>query len=365
LLKITIFGLTLSSSWGNGHATPYRAILRALARRGIRISFYEKDAPYYARHRDFASCDYCDLRLYSHWSEVRAKAMAEARDSDIVITASYCPEGARINDDVLELAAPLRCFYDLDTPITLNHLGHMPLDYVRPEQIPEFDLYLSFAGGDVLTELERTHGARMARALYGCVDPDEHHRVPRDPNFACALSYLGTFAADRQHKVDELFLEPACRRGDLQFILAGALYPCEWTWPENVRRIEHLASGQHPALYCSSRATLNLTRSAMAASGYCPSGRFFEAAACGCPILTDGWRGLDTFFDPERELCIVRDAADVFACLDGGHRELEERAETARRRTLDEHTGVRRAKQLLSYCEEAYLHKPARAEATA
>jgi spore maturation protein CgeB len=352
-LKITIFGLTLSSSWGNGHATPYRAILRALARRGAHVIFYEKDVPYYARHRDLVTCEYCDLRLYADWDEVRLEALHNAADSDIVMTASYTPDGARISDETLELARPLHVFYDLDTPITLGQLENGPLDYLCREQISAFDLYLSFTGGRLLWRLEQEYGAHIARPLYGCVDPDIYRRVQGQPEFDCTLSYLGTYAPDRQEKLDNLLLEPARRLAEWQFLLAGSLYPWEWTWPENVRRIEHLPSRQHPAMYSSSRATLNITREEMARSGYCPSGRFFEAAACGAPILTDEWEGLDHFFDIGEELRVVRTAEDVISVLDGPAEDLRRSAERARQRTLDEHTGERRASEFLAFCDDA------------
>ncbi len=364
-MKITIFGLTLSSSWGNGHATPYRAILRALHRRAARVVFYEKDVSYYAQHRDFESCSYCDLRIYGDWNQVRSKALREAADSDVVVTASYTPEGARISAEVLALPRPLHVFYDLDTPVTLSHLNNGPLDYLRREQIPQFDLYLSFTGGEMLSRLEEQYGARIVRPLYGCVDPDIYRRVEAREEFSSALSYLGTYAADRQAKLDDLLLQPARRRGDLQFLVAGSLYPFEWSWPENVKRFEHVAPDDHPALYSSSRVTLNITRQEMAASGYCPSGRFFEAAACGTPILTDYWKGLDAFFDPENELHVVRRPQDVLACLDMPLAELSEVAEHARQRTLDEHTGDRRAAEFLAHCNESLQRKRAPQEVLA
>jgi spore maturation protein CgeB len=353
-LKVTFFGLTLSSSWGNGHATPYRAILRALHRQGLRLTFYEKDVPYYARHRDFQSCDYCDVVFYADWNQVRAGALKEASDSDVVVSASYTPEGARISDDLLGLSRPLHVFYDLDTPITLSRLKADSLEYLRREQIPEFDLYLSFTGGSLLRDLETKYQARVARPLYGCVDPDVYHRVDRLPDFRSDLSYLGTYAADRQMKMAELFLAPARRRTDLRFVLAGSLYPREWQWPTNVQRFEHVAPEQHPALYSSARATLNITRQLMADAGYCPSGRFFEAAACGTPILTDHWNGLDTFFDLKRELHVVRSAEDVLSALSLPDSELQVAAQWARQRTLDEHTGERRAAEFLAHCNEAW-----------
>ena len=352
-MKLTLFGLTLSSSWGNGHATPYRAIVRALARRGHRVVFYEKDVDYYARRRDFSSCDYCDLVLYSDWEQVRPRALADAADSDAVLCASYCPQGARIADEVLELARPLRLFYDLDTPVTLHGLERGDLDYLRADQIPAFDLYLSFTGGGILDELERRWGARLARPLYGCVDPDVHARVPARPGYQCALSYMGTHAADRRQKLEALFLEPARCLPQTAFVLAGAMYPHDWNWPANVRRFEHVAIEEHPALYSASRLTLNLTRDGMARYGYCPSGRFFEAAACGTPIVSDRWPGLDAFFEPGEELFLVAGTADVLDALGCSDSVLAQMAASARRRTLDEHTGDHRAEELVAYCEEA------------
>ncbi len=353
-MNITIFGLTLSSSWGNGHATPYRAIIRALHHRGHRVSFFEKDVDYYARRRDFAVCPYCELNLYTSWDDIRARALRQAAASDVVIVASYCPDGARVSDELLQLPHPLRVFYDLDTPITLQDLAVSDLPYIRRAQIPGFDLYLSFTGGRILRELERTWGARMARPLYGCVDPDIHGRVPARQDFQCALSYMGTFAADRQHKVDALFLEPARRRTDARFVLAGSMYPRDWTWPANLHRFEHVAPADHPALYSSSRLTLNITRDGMARYGYCPSGRFFEAAACGTPLVTDAWEGLETFFAPGEELFLARNADDVLAALDCADNDLLYLAARARQRTLDEHTGDYRAAQMLSHFEEAW-----------
>ncbi len=320
----------------------------------MHLTFYEKDVSYYAQHRDFESCEYCDLRFYAHWDEIRAEALAVGAESDIVVSASYTPNGACINDELLALSKPLRVFYDLDTPITLSGLEDNDcIDYLRREQISEFDLYLSFTGGPLLRTLETNHYARLARPLYGCVDPDVYHRVERLPKFACDLSYLGTYAPDRQTKLNDLLLEPARRQNDLQFVLAGSLYPWEWQWPENIRRFEHVAPDQHPGLYSSSRATLNITRQQMAASGYCPSGRFFEAAACGTPILTDYWEGLETFFDLNLDLHVVRAAEDVLSALSLPAAELQRVAERARQRTLDEHTGEQRAAEFLAHCNEA------------
>ena len=351
-LKITFFGLTLSSSWGNGHATPYRAILRALHRCGHQTTFFERDVPYYAARRDFSTCDYTDLVLYRSWDEVRAKALRSAADSDAVIVGSYCPEGARISDEVLGLGRPLRVYYDLDTPITLAGLETGREEHLSPAQIPEFDLYMSFTGGGILQELEERWGARMARPLYGCVDPEIHARVAPKPEYGCDLSYMGTYAADRQQKLDALFLEPSRRRTEMKFVLAGSLYPWQWQWGENVRRFEHIAPEEHPTFYSSSRLTLNITRDGMAKHGYCPSGRFFEAAACGTPLVSDRWAGIETFFADD-EIFLVESADEVLSALELPDDELKRVAGRARQRTLHEHTGDRRARELIGYMEEA------------
>jgi spore maturation protein CgeB len=350
-LKFTIFGLTLSSSWGNGHATPYRAILRALHRLGHDIVFYEKDVPYYARRRDFTDADFCLLHLYTDWNSIRSQALNDVRDSDVVINASYCPEGARICDEALAIAGPLHVFYDLDTPITLENLRHGDVEYLRADQIPALDLVLSFTGGKTLEELENFWGAQKARPLYGCVDPDIYHRVPVREDFRCLLSYMGTYARDRQHKLDQLFLEPARERSLDTFVLAGSLYPWDWAWSSNIHRIEHVSPNHHPAFYSSSKFTLNITRDGMARGGYCPSGRFFEAAACGTPIISDWFEGLDSFFTPGEEIFVVRDSWEVIHTLGYPDTDLRRVARRARERTLAAHSGTRRAQQLLTYLE--------------
>jgi len=352
-LKITIFGLTLSSSWGNGHATPYRALIRALAGLGHRVVFFEKDVDYYALRRDFDRWDYCELVLYDNWEGVRERALACAAGSDVAMVASFCPQGARIADEVLDLAGPLHVFYDLDTPITLANLRYGDLDYLRADQIPEFDLYLSFTGGRILKRLETVWCARRARPLHACVDPDQYWRKPASDEFRCSLSYMGTFAPDRQASLDDLFLEPARAMPELDFVLAGSLYPWQWQWPPNVRRFDHVAPAKHPAFYSSSRATLNVTRAGMAECGYCPSGRFFEAAACGTAILSDHWEGLESFFRDQEEILLVNSREDVVAALHLPSEELARVGARARERTLDEHTGERRAEELLRWLHEA------------
>jgi spore maturation protein CgeB len=370
-VKFTIFGLTLSSSWGNGHATPYRSLIRALRAQGHQVSFFERDNIYYARHRDFTACDYCDLRIYPDWETARKSALAAAAESDAVITASYLSEGARINDEVLALTGPTRVFYDLDTPVTLGNLSKADTEYLRADQIPGFDLYLSFTGGEILRELKRTWGARTVAPLYGSVDPQIHKRIDVPKPYHCAFSYMGTYAADRQGKVEELFLAPAARMPGEVFVLAGSLYPYDpkdgspqFPCPQNVRRFPHVGPGDHAALYSSSRAALNITRAEMAAAGWCPSGRLFEAAACQTPLVTDTWQGLRDFFAAD-ELFEAQNAEDVLRVLALPEEELARVAKRARQRTLDEHTGAQRARELISVIEAASGTRSSAAEAVA
>ena len=356
-MKIIIFGLTISSSWGNGHATPYRAILRALRRMGHEVVFYERDVPYYANRRDLTSSDFCRLILYDNWESIRPQALHDARDSDVVIHASYCPEGARIIDDLLAAPTPLHVFYDLDTAVTVTGLAEGGIEYLRPDQISHLDLYLSWCGGSVLNELEQRWHARQARPLYGCVDPDVHARVDVPSQYRCLMSYMGTYSADRQQKLDTLFLEPARCRPANAFVLAGSMYPYNWRWPANVRRFEHVSPHDHPALYSGSRFTLNLTREAMAHVGFCPSGRLFEAAACGTPIVSDWFQGLDHFFEPQREILIAQNTNDVLEALQSPDAVVSRVATSARERTLAEHTGGRRASELIGYLEDVFARR--------
>ena len=286
-MRITFFGLTLSSSWGNGHATPYRSLIRALHRMGHRVTFFERDSIYYARHRDFTACDYCDLIIYPDWESVRETALAAASESDVIITASYLSEGARINDEIFNVNGPIKVFYDHDTPITLANLRNGDLEYLRADQIPGFDLYLSFTGGKVLADLESRWRAQRVAPLYGSVDPDVHHRVEVPEQYHCMFSYMGTYAPDRQRKVDDLFLTPARQSPGETFLLAGSMYPWDGSivWPANVRRFEHVSPGDHAALYSSSRATLNLPRAEMA--NRAPSKSATSAAATSARVRRD------------------------------------------------------------------------------
>lgn len=353
-MKLVVFGLTVSSSWGNGHATLWRGLIRALAAQGHRTVFFEKDVAYYAETRDLTALPGATLVLYPAWKDVRARAAREIADADATLVTSYCPDGIAASDLVLQKASGLTVFYDLDTPVTLARLqAGEALDYIGPDGLAGFDLVFSYTGGRALTELEERLGARRAVALYGHVDPAQHRPVAPVARFRADLSYLGTYAADRQAALEALFVEPARQRGAKRFLLGGALYPADFPWTDNIHFVRHLPPVDHPALFSSCPLTLNVTRAAMAAMGWCPSGRLFEAAACGAAVLSDRWEGLDAFYEPGREILLADDTGDALAALDRDEAELRRIGRAARERTLDEHSSAHRAREMVAALETA------------
>jgi spore maturation protein CgeB len=347
-MRIVIFGLTVSSAWGNGHATLWRSLINALAASEHEVTFFEKDVQYYRSHRDLTQLPApCKLRLYPTWDEVRADARRTADDADCVIVTSYCPDGRAACTLALESRALVRVFYDLDTPVTLKQLeAGEDVPYLPIGGLSAFDLVLSFTGGRALERLRTQLGARKVAPLYGSVDPTTHRPVTPDAHWAAACSYLGTWSADRQRALDMLFLEPARRHPEKLFVVGGSLYPRERDWPPNVSHHEHVPPPSHPAFYCSSPLTISVTRGAMAELGYCPSGRLFEAAACGVPVLSDWFEGLDSFFTPGDEILIGHTTGDALAAL---HRtDLAHIGARARARTLAHHSGTQRAAELVS-----------------
>jgi spore maturation protein CgeB len=363
-MHLVIFGLTLSSSWGNGHATLWRGLLKALAARGDTAVFYERDVPYYAETRDgWEPPPGITLRLYEDFSNVRREAERALLDADAGMVTSYCPDGPAAAD-LLRASGTLKIFYDLDTPVTLRALERgESVAYLPAEGLRGFDLVLSYTGGRALVELQTRLGAERVAPLYGWVDPEHHHPAPPMDVFRGALSYLGTYAADRQAAVEKLFLGPAAVLASERFVMGGAAYPDDFPWTPNLFFVRHLPPSLHCEFFSSCRATLNVTREAMAAYGYCPSGRLFEAAACGAPILTDTWEGLDTFFVPGREIVAVESSRDVLDALAMGDRELQEIATAGRERTLSQHTAAHRAEELMHLLEGAHLQEPACARA--
>jgi spore maturation protein CgeB len=357
-LKIVVFGLSVTSSWGNGHATTYRALLAALHRRKHRIVFFEKDEEWYASNRDLPKPEFCEVRLFNDWRAVLPSVRRELADCDVAMLGSFFPEGIRAAQEIIAANKPVKAFYDIDTPITLNSLRAGGAAYLKPQQIPGFDLYLSFTAGPILAQLQGEFGARRALPLYCSFEPENYYPRRVFRRYACDLSYMGTYASDRQAKVDELLTLPAQELPDRRFIIAGPQYPSKLRWPKNVRAIRHLSPRWHPHFYSSSRLTLNLTRQGMVEWGYSPSVRLFEAAGCGCPIISDAWPGLDTIFTVGEEVLVAERSQDVIQAVEQtDDAQLRKMGVRARERVLEEHSSARRAEQFESYVGSIAVNK--------
>lgn len=354
-MKLVIFGLTVSSSWGNGHATLWRGLCRALARAGHDVVFFERDVPYYAANRDLhALPGGGELHLYDSWKGVLPLAERHLADADVGMVTSYCADGVAASELLFALPVPLRVFYDLDTPVTLDRLqAGEPVPYIGPRGLRDFDLVLSYTGGAALTELRRQLGARRVAPLYGSVDPNVHRPSEPDACFHADLSYLGTYVEDRQAMLEALLVEPARRLPHRRFLIGGAQYPAKFPWTDNIFFVRHLDPPQHPAFYASCRLTLNVTRRAMKEMGYCPSGRLFEAAACGAPILSDAWEGLDAFFEPGSEILVAHTTEEAIAAVEAPPEKLRAVARRARERVLEAHTAAHRVRDLEAALESA------------
>jgi spore maturation protein CgeB len=346
-MKLVVLGLTLSSSWGNGHATTFRALLSAFAARGHEVLFLERDKPWYAEHRDLPNPDFCELRYYDSVAELEdwRETIASA---DAVMVGSYVPEGVEVGAFAQRHARGVVCFYDIDTPVTLAKLARGDFEYLTPELIPGYDIYFSFTGGPTLERLETEFGSPGARALYCSVDASRYEPLPIEKRWD--LTYLGTYSDDRQPTLDKLLVETARRCPDKRFAVAGPQYPGTIEWPANVERIEHLPPVEHAGFYSASRFTLNVTRADMIAAGWSPSVRLFEAGACGTPIISDRWDGIEDVLEPGRAIILADTTEDVIAALD---QDATEFGEAARAAVLAGHTAECRAAQLEQDLEQA------------
>jgi spore maturation protein CgeB len=340
-VRVLFLGLSITSSWGNGHATNYRALARELSRRGHEVMFCERDVPWYAAHRDLPAPPYAELCLYDELGDLRRRAGAAVRDVDLVVVGSYVPDGMAVAAWALDTARGTTAFYDIDTPVTLEKLARGDHEYLAPELIPRFDLYLSFTGGPVLTTLRRRFGARRPLAFHCLVDPEAYRPAAAVPRWD--LGYLGTYSPDRQPGLEALLIDVARCAPERRFAVAGPQYPAGVTWPQNVERIEHLAPPQHAEFYAAQRFTLSVTRAEMRRLGWSPSVRLFEAAACGTPVISDRWPGVEQLFVPGSEILIADTTADVLRLLDQtGETDRECIARAARARVLAKHTAAHR-----------------------
>ncbi|MGH9413133.1 MAG: CgeB family protein [Terriglobales bacterium] len=353
-MRLVFFGLSLSSSWGNGHATTYRGLLRGLRQGGHSIQFFEKNVEWYARHRDLPHPPQAALHLFDDWRDLLPTALAAARSADAVIIGSYFPDAIPLLDELLGHSGPPVCFYDIDTPITLDALRRGHCAYLRPDQIPALDLYLSFTGGPVLHEIAQQWGARCVRPLYCACDESDYRKARRPARAPLTLSFLGTYAPDRHAKLQRLLLAPARQLRHHSFRVAGPMYPDTQSWPANVRYDSHLPPAEHVNFYASSHFTLNLTRQAMVEAGYSPSVRLFEAAAAATPIISDPWPGLAEFFQPGRDILVASSTNELLALLQQvPASQAAWLGRAAQERVLSAHTCQHRARELEAYLAEA------------
>lgn len=354
-LNIVILGLSITSSWGNGHATTYRSLVKALVKRGHRVLFLERDVYWYADNRDLPHPPFGTTRLYNNLDELREKYYEKIKNADMVIIGSYVPEGVEAVKFVLNTASGIKAFYDIDTPVTIAKLERMDYEYISPDQISHFDLYLSFTGGPTLQKIKNRFNAPMVKALYCSFDPDLYYK--QDHNLLWDLGYLGTYSNDRQPKVNELMIKTASLFKGGRFILAGPNYPKDIQWPQNIERISHLPPDKHRAFYNSQRFTLNITRADMVKAGYSPSVRLFEAAACGTPIISDYWEGLEEFFEPDKEILIAETFLDTLKYMKLEQGERNKIGRRAQERVLALHSADNRAAELEEYYNIAVRSK--------
>ncbi|ASQ44769.1 CgeB family protein [Legionella clemsonensis] len=350
-MKFVVIGLSISSSWGNGHATTYRALLKEVAKMGHEVLFLERDVPYYAANRDLPYPDFCLLNLYNSNEELFRRFEKEVADADVVIVGSYVQQGVEVGKWIVATAQGVKAFYDIDTPVTMAKLQREDFEYLIPELVSQYDLYLSFSGGSVLQHIEKHYGSPAARALYCSVDPESY--FPELCSKKWDMGYLGTYSTDRQPAVDLLLCKTALACPQKNFIVAGPQYPADIIWPENVERIEHLSPVHHRNFYNSQRFTLNVTRADMIKFGYSPSVRLFEAAACGVPVISDYWEGLTSFFADGTEILVAKSTKDVLNILETfTEEECRQVGENARQKVLKKHTAKTRAYELVGYVAE-------------
>src|SRR3954468_23130539 len=348
-LNIAFFASSLVSAYWNGAATYYRGIVRALHARGHRVTFYEPDAFQRQQHRDIEDPPWAKVVVYSAQDEAQVlRTVEQARGADLVVKAS----GVGVFDAVLERAvldlqgpSTLVAFWDVDAPATLDRMHGDAADPFRA-LIPRYDIVLTYGGGEPVRQAYKGLGARDCVPIYNALDPSTHHPVPPEPRFECDLGFLGNRLPDREARVEEFFLRAAAQLPDRKTLLGGSGWG-DKNMPANVRYLGHVYTADHNAFNCTPRAVLNVSRESMARYGFSPATRVFEAAGAAACLITDAWEGLETFFEPGREMLVARNGDEVAEQV----RALD--AETSRRigllaygRVLAQHTYAHRAAQV-------------------
>ena len=346
-LKIAFFGSSLVSAYWNGAATYYRGIIRALAGRGHRVTFYEPDAFARQQHRDIPDPDWADVIVYSAVGEEGVRgALRSARGADVIVKAS----GVGVFDEFLERAVlDLQAqrthvvFWDVDAPATLARVHDDPSDPFRA-LVPEYDAVLTYGGGDPIVEAYSALGARRCVPIYNALDTSTHHPVPRDPRFDADLAFLGNRLPDREARVHEFFFRPAALLPERRFLLGGSGWDQNVPDRENLSILGHVFTHEHNAFNTTPLAVLNVSRESMARTGFSPATRIFEAAGAGACLITDAWEGIERFLEPGSEVLVAEDGAEVARHLESLSPERAgEIGAAARERVLAKHTYDRRA----------------------
>ena len=344
-MKIAFFGSSLVSAYWNGAATYYRGIIRALAAHGHEVTFYEPDAYGRQQHRDMEDPSWAKVVVYPADEPSVLSVLDHARDADLIVKAS----GVGVFDELLEhgvlnLQNPstIVVFWDVDAPATLERVHSHPGDAFLP-LIPQYDAIFTYGGGHPVTSAYLALGARECLPIYNGLDPETHFPVKPDTQFAAELAFLGNRLPDREKRVEEFFLAPAAALPGMQFLLGGA------GWGDkpvtgNVRYFNHVYTHQHNAFNSTPRAVINISRDSMARFGYSPATRVFEAAGAAACLITDQWEGIDSFFEPGKEILVADGTESVVEHLKA-LTPLQARAigEAAHRRVLAEHTYAHRA----------------------
>ena len=355
-MNIAFFGSSLVSAYWNGAATYYRGLVRALHGRGHRVTFYEPDAYDRQKNRDMPDPPWAKVVVYPGQGEdgVR-RCLDAARDADVIVKAS----GVGVFDELLEEAVPSLkregntvVFWDVDAPATLDRMASNPSDPFR-RLVPEYDLILTYGGGDPVVRAYRKFGARECVPIYNALDPSTHHPVPRNPRFAGDLGFLGNRLPDREARVEEFFLKAAAQLPGRRFLLGGSGWQ-DKPMPGNVNYVGHVYTRDHNAFNCSPLAVLNVNRESMARYGFSPATRVFEAAGAGACLITDNFVGVETFFEPGREILVAKNGEEVAEHVKSlTPRSASEIGRAALDHVLAEHTYDNRAAEVEAVLEGA------------
>jgi spore maturation protein CgeB len=349
-MNIAFFGSSLVSAYWNGAATYYRGIVRALHARGHRVTFYEPDAYDRQQHRDMPDPDWARVVVYEPTEGAALRAVEAARGADVIVKTS----GVGVCDEVLQAAVPARkaahalaIYWDVDAPATLDRLAANPADPLHP-LLPQYDLVLTYGGGDPVVRAYTAAGARACVPIYNALDPETHHPVPADPRFAADLGFLGNRLPDREQRVEAFFLAAAERLPLRRFLIGGNGWH-DKPMPSNVRQVGHVYTRDHNAFNCTPLAVLNINRDSMARYGFSPATRVFEAAGAGACLITDAWEGIEQFLAPGEEVLVASDGEDVASIVAGlDAARAAAIGAAACRRVLTEHTYARRVLEVES-----------------